>query len=149
VNHFFHIEEGYVTHNNIQSSATTAMLTWVQNQYGYANIIMGIFITSWLKLFFRKSHYNFFEILILLCFVMGMGMLLLAVSTMVQGLTRLPVTPLAGVISVAYCTWAIGQFFGKGKAANYIKALAAYLLGMISFFVSIFILGGLADWIIK
>jgi len=34
---------------------------------------MGIVIAMWSGLFFRKYGYNFYEILILLCFVMGMG----------------------------------------------------------------------------
>lgn len=49
---------------------------WGKNNYGYASIIMAVFIAFWIKVFFRKYQHNFFEILILLSFLMGVGMLL-------------------------------------------------------------------------
>ena len=76
---------------------------------------MGIFIALWLKLFFRKHHYNFFEIPIFLCFVIGMDMLLLAGFVMIEGLTKLPVMKPASMLLLFYVAWAIGQFFDKSK----------------------------------
>jgi Protein of unknown function (DUF3667) len=54
VNHFFHIEEQYVTYNGFENSAVEKMMKWVQGNYGYANIITGVFISLWLKVFFKK-----------------------------------------------------------------------------------------------
>ncbi|HEX2533128.1 MAG TPA: DUF3667 domain-containing protein [Chitinophagaceae bacterium] len=85
VNHFFHVEEAYVKPGAAKPSATAYILKWVQDHYGYANIIMGIFIALWIQLCFRKYDYNFFEILILLCFVMGMGMVIFSVCALIQG----------------------------------------------------------------
>jgi hypothetical protein len=149
INHFFHIEEEYVQFGEAKQSTTGAILQWVQGHYGYANIIMGIFIAFWLKLFFRKYDYNFFEIVILLCFVMGMGMLIYAVFALIQGITHFNLSNVAGVFGFAYCVWAIGQFFDKKKAVNYVKALAAYMLGMISSLLFAFLLGAVIDAIIK
>jgi hypothetical protein len=151
VNHFFRIEEQYVEFSAASKSTTGMIFGWVQSHYGYANIIMGCFISLWLKLFFRKYGYNFFEILILLCFVMGMGMLILAVFGIIKGLlnTSFDMMQISGYILILYLTWAIGQFFDKKKAWSYIKAFASYLLGMFTFGIALYILGALIDTIIK
>lgn len=43
ISHFFHVDEGYLSVQNT-GKATTAIFKWIQGHYGYANIIMGIFI---------------------------------------------------------------------------------------------------------
>lgn len=152
LNHLFQIEDGYVKYHetkNESSSAVGNIVKWVQNHYGYANILMGIFIALWLKLFFRTYNYNFFEILIMLCFVMGMGMLIFSVFVIIQGLTNLNLLTIAGVIGIAYCIWAIGQFYEKKKKINYLKALFAYLLGMISFWILPVLIGTIIDLLNK
>jgi hypothetical protein len=147
--HFFHIEEEYVNYQETEKSATGAIFKWVQDHYGYANIIMGVFIAFWTKLFFRKYGYNFFEILILLCFAMGMAMLFLAVFAVIQGLTHIDFMQVAGISGVLYCTWAIGQFFDKNKVINYLKALGAYILGMLTFVILAIAVGIIADLLMK
>lgn len=146
--HFFHIEEGYVVAKDIEKSSVTAIFTWVQQHYGYANIIMGVFIALWVKLFFRKYGYNFFEILILLCFLMGMGMLIFAFFAFLQGVTHIKLMAFAGAIGFAYCAWAIGEFFSR-KAINYFKAFWAYVLGYLTFCIAALALGSLIDLMIK
>ena len=121
----------------------------MQDHYGYANIVMGVFIALWLKLFFKKYDYNFFEILILLCFVMGMGMLIYAIFALIQGITHFNLMTVASIIAFAYCTWAIGQFFDKTKPVNYVKAFTSYMLGMITFMLTAALLGTSIDLIIK
>ncbi|EDM38657.1 hypothetical protein PBAL39_21330 [Pedobacter sp. BAL39] len=149
VNHYFHIEDGYMRFEETAESTTGLIFKWVQSHYGYSNILMGVFIAFYLKLFFRKYEYNFFEILILLCFVMGMGMLIYTVFALVQGLTHFNLMTAAGVVGFAYCTWAIGQFFDKKKVASFLKALVSYLLGMITFMLVAILLGTSIDLIIK
>lgn len=147
----FHIEEQYVKFEGEGAKLSTPMkvFAWIQGHYGYANIIMGIFIAFWTKVFFRKYQFNFYEILILLCFVMGIAMLIYSIFAMLQGLTNLKISQLGGIIGVIYCGWAIGQFFGKDKIFNYGKALIAYVLGMVTFTILAFLLGLLIDLIIK
>ena len=60
ITHFFHIDEGYIKIQDANGMSTNAIDKWVQDHYGYTNIIMGLFIAFWLKVFFRKSDYNFF-----------------------------------------------------------------------------------------
>nr|WP_294942768.1 DUF3667 domain-containing protein [uncultured Mucilaginibacter sp.] len=149
VNHYFHIEDGYPKNDAFTKSATGFIFKWVQEHYGYSNVIMGVFIAFWIKIFFKKYGYNFYEILILLCFTIGMGMLFFALFAIVQGLSHYNFTQIAGVTGIAYCSWAIGQFFDKQKPVNYIKAFTAYILGMLTFTLTAIIVGISIDLIIK
>jgi Protein of unknown function (DUF3667) len=148
VNHFFHVEDGYVKYSDTKESSTVLIFKWIQNHYGYANIIMGVFIAFWTKLFFRSYRHNFFEILILLCFVMGMAMIIFSLFAVFQGLTHINLMQVAGAVGIIYTSWAIGQFFDQSKWVNYVKSLAAYILGMLSCLLSAILLGSLIDWAI-
>jgi hypothetical protein len=54
-----------------------------------------------------------------------------------------------GIVSFAYTTWAIGQFYEKRKIINYVKAFFAYVSGMLTFTLAAIIIGNLTDLIIK
>jgi hypothetical protein len=151
ITHLVHAEEINNGKEKLDvGQSSQVMLHWVQAHYGYANIMMGILIAWCVKLFFRKYTYNFFEITILLCFVMGQGMLLVTVvSFLVNLLPHDIYTMLFAAVAFAYPVWAIGQFFGKTKILNYIKAFIAYLAGYLLFYVAIIIIGITIDLIIK
>ena len=138
---FLHFEDGYVNAGGFEESATTNIFGWIQKNYGYANIIMAIFIAGWIKVFFRKYEYNFFEILILLCFLMGISMLIYTVFGLIESITKIQILQIGGMVALVYTSWAIGRFFDKNKKANYLKGFLSYLLGMITFFVAAIILG--------
>lgn len=144
----FHIEDNYIKFEGGQST-TSDMFKWIQEHYGYANIIMGLFITMWLKIFFRKYNYNIFEILILLCFIMGVSMLIFSLFALFQGLIKINLMTIGGIIGIGYCSWAIGHFFGKSRVFNYVKAFFAYILGMITFTISTILVGIIIDLITK
>lgn len=80
---------------------------------------------------------------------MGMGMLIYSVFTIIQGWTHFNLMQIAGIAGFAYTTWAIGQFYEKGKFINYVKAFFAYILGMLTFALTIQIIGAITDLIIK
>ena len=140
-----HFEDAYVHYNEKQKSTTFVIFKWVQSNYGYSNLIMGIFIAAWIKLLFKKYTYNFYEILILLCFVMGIGMLFLAFFGAVQSITQLKVLDYGGMLFFLYIVWAIGQFFNPKKWTSYAKATLAYMLGLFTFTVGILLIGKLID----
>lgn len=54
----------------------------------------------------------------------------------------------ASIVTMLYCVWAIGQFFDPYKIPSYLKALAVFILGYLSFTVAILIIGRLIDLII-
>ena len=149
INHYFQIEDVYVTYKEVKQSTTGYIFKWIQDHYGYANIIMGVFIALWTKLFFKKYDYNFFEILVLLCFVMGIGMLIFSTFALIQGLIQIDLMQIAGVLGFIYSTWAIGQFFDKNKFSNYVKGFFSYFLGFLTFTFIAILIGVLFDLIIK
>lgn len=157
VTHFFHIKDVYIRydegapikHSNINYKSIATMVKWIQDHYGYSNIIMAMFIAFWIKLFFRRYNYNFFEILILLCFVIGMEMLIYSVFAIIEGFTKVHLMKISGILSIIYCSWAIGQFFDQTKYMSYLKAISSFILGMITFFLSIIFIGLLIGLLTK
>jgi hypothetical protein len=147
--HFFHIEDEYVNYQSDKADATGAIFSWIQGHYGYANIMMGVFIAWWIKIFFKRYAYNFFEILILLCFIMGTAMLIVAVFAIAEGLLKVKLMEIAGYACVVYCAWAIADFFDSRKVMSYVKSLSAYLLGMITFTAIALLAGNLAELLYK
>lgn len=142
-----HFEDAYIYYDDLKQSASVTIFAWIQNNYGYGNLIMGIFIALWTKLLFRKYGYNFYEIIILLCFVMGMGMLILSVFGTIEGLTKLKVLDYGGMAFIIYSSWAVGQFFDKKKFKSYLKALLSYFFGMLTFALVILLIGSLIDFL--
>lgn len=149
ISHFFHIEDEYVKSEGFEKSSVINILKWIQGNYGYANILTGAFISLWLKVFFKKYGYNFFELLIMLCFVMGISMLIFAFFAIIEGISHFKLLNIAAMIGVVYSIWAIGDFFEKRKIGNYVKALISYILGTITFYIIIFAIGITIDIITK
>ncbi len=58
-NSLFHFEDAYVSSLDKQSTSSS-IFKWIQGHYGYANIIMGIFIALWIKLFFNSVSVNLY-----------------------------------------------------------------------------------------
>lgn len=148
ISHFFHIDE-YVNYGGFEKSSIGSFFKWAQNNYGYLNILTSVFIALWLKVFFKKYGYNFYELLIMLCFVMGISMLLFAVFAVIEGLLHIKLLNFAGIVGVIYLSWAIGNFFEKKKLSNYLKALISYLLGTITFYVLVIFIGLTIDSLTK
>ncbi|WP_233789085.1 DUF3667 domain-containing protein [Sphingobacterium sp. HMA12] len=147
VSHYFHVEDKYISYYESRHSTTGAMYLWIQSHYGYANIIIGLFIAFWAKLFFKKYGFNLFEIIILLCFTLGMSMLIYSVFAIIEGITHFNIMVQSSIAGLLYCVWSMAQFFDPYKIASYLKALAAYILGLITLTIVVFIIGSSIDLI--
>lgn len=151
ISHYFHIEEHYTSQEGPAAAAFAKshiplLFKWVRDHYGYANILMGGLIALWIKVFFRKYQYNIFEITVLLCFLMGQGMLFLALGAIISGLAKnLLAYTIVSLLAWVYTAWGIGQFFEQRKASSYIKAFLAYVIGNISFYLILFVIGIVCD----
>ncbi|TXE15848.1 DUF3667 domain-containing protein [Psychroflexus gondwanensis] len=145
LNSLLSFEGDYMKFSGENDSAVLTIFEWIQGNYGYTNIVMAIFIGFWTKLFFRKYRFNIFEILVLLCFVMGFGMLIFSIFGILEAITSNNIMQIAGIVGFVYTTWAIGQFYGKRKTINYIKAFFAYTLGMLTFAISAILIGTAID----
>lgn len=147
---FLHFEDGYINMNfdDWKDRPIGKMFNWVSKNYGYANILMAAFITIWIKIFFRRYDYNVYEIFILLCFTMGVSMLIFTLFGVIEGISNYPVLQYGANIAIIYTAWAIGQFFNGKKKLNYVKGILSYFLGMITFMVSILFIGFFMEKII-
>jgi Protein of unknown function (DUF3667) len=147
---FFKIKDNYISASgNEGTPMTNAIFGWLNSHLGYANIIIGIFVAFWVKLFFKKYNYNFFEILILMCFVMGMGILIGSVFAMIKGVIKIDIGKYGGIIYLIYCSWAIAQFFDKNKIMSYLKSMITFMLGWLSFLIFTIGIGLSLDWLVK
>ncbi|MDM1395865.1 DUF3667 domain-containing protein [Myroides odoratimimus] len=146
--HYFHIESFVSYHHSGGGGVADSIFLWGDTHSGYMNIIIGVFIAVWAKVLFKKHYFNLFEILILLCFVTGMSMLIFSVFAIIQGIVKVNLMAIAGVVGVLYCTWGIGQFFEVRSIKSYLKAFFAYVLGMLTFSVLVIIIGELLDYVI-
>lgn len=140
IDYFFPFQAKYMSHEGEVQNYMTAIARWITENYGYSNLIMSIFIAAWIKIFFRKHSYTIFEIGVLLCYVMGMGMLFLGFFGFFEHTLNITLVVVGTLISFGYAVWAIGQFF-RNKWSNYLKAALAYFLGSLSFTITFIVIG--------
>ena len=144
----FEFKDGYINfHFDDSNSAMSLIFQWITQNYGYSNILMAVFVAIWIKMFYRKYDYNFYEILILLLFISGMQMLMFALLGALESLIKTPILTFGTYFVLIYAFWAIGQFFDKRKILNYAKAPISYFLGLITFFLAALGIGLLIDLI--
>ena len=147
IEHYFNIDSTYIGYEGLENNATNKIFGWIQENYGYTNIIMGFFIAFWTKIFFRKYNYNIYEILVLMCFVLGIVMLLWTILATIEGLTDVALMQYASLVGAFYTSLAIGNFFGK-RVKNFLKAFTAYILGTLTFALTVVLVGILTSLIL-
>lgn len=132
-------------------SLTYQLFYWVQNNYGYANLLLLVPITLWARFLFGDYKYNLYETFVVMSLVMAEGMLLYTLHVVLN--FTFPTIALLnefimGFIMLVYLTWSIGQFY-EGKRLSYFKALLSYVLGMTTFQVVIVIVGTILSIVLK
>ena len=140
-----HFRDDYLYVNSSNASFSTTIFIWMKNNYGYGNLIIAIFIAFWTKILFKKYRYNFYELLILLFYIMGVGMLILAFFGIIDELTKSNIIRFGGATFLIYYSWAVGQFFNKKNCLNYFKAFLSFVLGLLTFIIVIFLIGKLVN----
>jgi hypothetical protein len=126
-------------------SAVGDILVWLQKNYGYANIMMAFFIAFWVQIFFRKKGYNYFEVLILMFYVIGVGMLIMAVFGVAETFIGFGVLTIGGVLPYIYGGWAIARFYDKHKKIDYLKGFLGYTIGTFTAVAAAILIGMLID----
>ncbi|MHA6697695.1 DUF3667 domain-containing protein [Chryseobacterium sp. A321] len=132
-----------INYGELDGSTVAKILTWIQDHYGYSNLFMGLFIALFLKWFFRKPKYNFFEILVLLSYVMGFSMLIFGLAGLIHWIFGVELFITGGILAIIYTLYAITDFYGRKSKMNYFKVFMAYFLGVIVFY-SLVVFVGLA-----
>lgn len=140
---FFHIKYTYLNVGYIEPLKDKVNLktidNWLIGHIAYTNIIVGFCIAPWLLLIFRRRKHNIFEMIVLMSYVLATGLLMtlpiLALIKMTSAFTNLT------ILFIIYQIWAIGQFFGEKKIVNYLKAVLAFFLGLITHVAIFFVIG--------
>lgn len=122
---------------------------WMDKNYGYASIFLSFFVAKWIMILFKNHEYNYFEILILVFYIIGVTTIVHSVFGIIQSMTDLKIMLIGGFLGLAYSTWAIGKFFQFRKTSSYIIGLIAYFLGFISFTLIMNLIGILIDCLNK
>ena len=148
---FFHIgaQDFQFQQHEVELPTVNLLINWMTDYQGYTSIITGFFIAFWVKLFFRKSDYNIFEIFILFCFLSGVASLYSSIVIIIQGYTHLKLLHISILPIMIYYAWATAQFFDKKKATNYIKAFLSYIFGYLAFGILVAFIAVFIDLIIK
>ncbi len=150
VAHYFKPKELAPVDDFVKDSYVLVIRHWIDTHYGYTYILMSVFIAGWTKLLFKKYGYNFYEIMTLLCYVLGQGMLFTMLELPLhQYLNQHVFNVLAIATTLIYPTIAIGQFFDKSKAINYLKAFLTFLLGHLTFYFVVLGIGFILDMLLK
>jgi len=151
VSHLFKIGvEAYsLQEQEIALPTFNLLINWIIDNHGYASILITFFMAFWIKLFFRKSGFNLFEIFVLICFISGISQLFISVVLFFQGITHLKLFHISIFFVMVYQIWGIGQFFDKKKAISYIKALLSYAFGILTFTFLMTFIVLLVDIILK
>jgi Protein of unknown function (DUF3667) len=140
---------GEITIDN-SNSYLPKIMNWFQAHYAYANIAVGFFIAYFIKIFFKKYNYNYFEIMTMLCYVLGINMLFMAILVVFYSTLNVIVFRILFSLFVyGYSLWAIVHFFDKTLIINYIKAGISFLLGYFLYFTVIGIVGIAIDIILE
>lgn len=144
ISYVLNIEYSYFNVNKIrglQNMLNTGDFgEWLNNNIGYTNLILGVFIALWIRVFVRG--YNIYEIIVMLCYVLGETTLILSLAFVVGALTNNGFMVLGVMLFFfLYPLWAIGQFFGKKKWISYFKSLIVLILGYASYLFVLVIIG--------
>lgn len=137
----FGFEDGYVGLSFVEQPSVEAVFEWISTHYGYSNILISICMGIWIRLFFSSDGFNFYEILILLCYTVGLGMLFFALFGIIDSFVDFMIVDKGFFLGMLYIIWAIANFFGQSRITNYLKAISAYLLGYITFSIVAICLG--------
>ncbi|WP_010520655.1 DUF3667 domain-containing protein [Aquimarina agarivorans] len=149
--YFFNYELGYINYNDkfTDPSVTVKMFKWFAENYGYSNILMAIFIAFWVKIFFRKSVYNYFEILILVFYITGVSTLIYTLSGIFDTTIGINVSQFSLYLSLLYTSWSIANFFETKKKLHFVKAVLSHLFGLATSILMLLAIGNGLELLIK
>lgn len=141
--------ESFVQIKGGQNNYFSKSWNWLINHLSYSNILMSGFVGFYVWLFFIKKKYGFFEIMTLICFVIGQGLILLSLKKIVFSIiVYSPAAKLTTVfIFFIYSAWAIGQFFKPKSFLAFFIAIFAYVFGWFTFIIVTVLFSFLAQYL--
>lgn len=137
---------------SILSKGYAQIVNWMIIHHNYGNLISGFFTAVSCTILYKKFKYNFYETLIMICFVIGLNTLLLSVGNLFYGIIKEQwMNTFIAIVTFFYTTWAISQFYydKTKKIRGYLKALFGFILGQTLMHICLIIIGISVDQIVK
>lgn len=102
----------------------------------YVAVLMVPFVAFWCGIWFRKSKYNLLENIVFSFFIHAEAIIFNMLGFVFFMVSDYKNNQLTTLISVIYYIWSVSLFYtGKVRFSSLVKALMAYLLAYLSFFV--------------
>jgi len=130
---------------NMSDDGISIAFQWLVENFGLVNVFLGILIGLWTRLFFIRSSFNLYEVLVLVFYTTGIGNLVYTFFKIVESITGYESSYLPLLIVMFYSAWAIGNFFNKNKFLSYIKGFLSYFLGLMTGSIITIMIGLLLD----
>ncbi len=103
-------------------------LNWLEQNYGYMNLVLALISSFWLRLLFRKTKYNYYETLVLYIYAVAYSTLMESILSLSSNILKVEMRSFIHGIGVVYITWTIGQFYNAKSVWSYLKAIISYVL---------------------
>lgn len=129
--------------DNNNPNAANILKNWMSSHIAYTLFIMIFFWSISTKIFYWKSKYNFFELIILKTYVVGQILLLLLFIIFFHHFligSNMIAVGITQTILFSFLVGSLVDFFGHKKIINYVKVILSIILGLFLFFITIFIL---------
>jgi hypothetical protein len=141
-----------LTETGSEKSITANILSWLSNNFSYSSLFLLPFFSLASYISFRKEEYNFFEHLILNCYLTGQQTLIYLISTIIIFLMNVESYYLPAftvLLTILFTFWTFNQFFSNRKLFS--KTLLTFTSYVLYFFVIMLIIltFGIIDGIFK
>ena len=141
-----------LTETGSEKSITANILSWLSNNFSYSSLFLLPFFSLASYISFRKEEYNFFEHLILNCYLTGQQTLIYLISTIIIFLMNVESYHLPAftvLLTILFTFWTFNQFFSNRKLFS--KTLLTFTSYVLYFFVIMLIIltFGIIDGIFK
>jgi|TARA_B110000211_G_C13905292_1_gene475876 hypothetical protein len=141
-----------LTETGSEKSMTANILSWLSNNFNYSSLFLLPFFSLASYISFRKEEYNFFEHLVLNCYLTGQQTLIYLISTIIISLLKVesyyfPAFTL--LITILFTFWTFNQFFYNRKIFS--KTLLTFTSYVLYFLVIMLVIltFGIIDGIFK
>jgi Protein of unknown function (DUF3667) len=110
------------------------IVIWISENTNYSNLIEIVFLALALQLFFKKREYNYFEYIVLFCYLTGSAILISTIFLLIaSALKNASINNYAQIGVFGYMIWGIAKFFKANKFSTYFRSFLAYFVGLAMF----------------
>lgn len=140
--------------NNLEKSITANILNWLSNNFGYSSLLLLPFFSLASYISFINQKYNFFEHLILNCYITGQQTLIYLAFAIIFFILKIDgyyTKAVPSLVATLFVFWTFYQFFETKKTFSKILLTiityilyvsSAMLISMIFGFIEIIIIRG-------